>query len=47
MNKDELTREIMRTAIPMRMLLDTKGDGRRKARLVTLGYREPICRVGY
>jgi len=42
LNKDELTREIMRTAIPMRMLLDTKRDGRRKARLVALGYREPI-----
>ena len=32
----------MRTAIPMRMLLDTKRGGRRKARLVALGYREPI-----
>ena len=41
LNKDELTREIMRTAIPMRMLLDTKRDGRLKARLVALGYREP------
>ena len=30
------------TAIPMRMLLDTKRYGRRKARLVALGYREPI-----
>ena len=39
--KDELTREIMKTAIPMRMLLDTKRDGRLKARLVALGYREP------
>ena len=42
LNKDELTRETMRTAIPMRMLLDTKRDGRRKARLVALGYREPL-----
>ena len=41
LNKDELTREIMKTAIPMRMLLDTKRDGRLKARLVALGYREP------
>ena len=41
LNKDELTREIRRTAIPMRMLLETKRDGRRKARLVALGYREP------
>ena len=40
LNKDELTREIMKTAIPMRMLLDTKRDGRLKARLVALGYRE-------
>ena len=39
LNKDELTREIMKTAIPMRMLLDTKRDGRRKARLVAQGYR--------
>ena len=41
LSKEELTREIMRTAIPMRMLLDTKRDGRLKARLVALGYREP------
>jgi len=41
LSKEELTREVMRTAIPMRMLLDTKRDGRLKARLVALGYREP------
>ena len=41
LNKDELTREIMKTAIPMRMLLHTKRDGRLKAGLVALGYREP------
>ena len=41
LTKEELTREVMRTAIPMRMLLDTKRDGRLKARLVALGYREP------
>ena len=27
LNKDELTREIMKTAIPMRMLLDTIKEG--------------------
>ena len=32
LNKEEPTREIMRTAIPMRMLLDTKRDGRLKAK---------------
>ena len=42
LNKDELTREIMKTAIPMRMLLDTKRDGRLKARLIMQGFREPI-----
>ena len=36
LSKEELTREIMRTSIPMRMLLDTKRDGRLKARLVAL-----------
>ena len=42
LNKDELTKEITRQAIPMRMILDTKRDGRKKARLVALGYREPL-----
>ena len=32
LSKEELTREVMRTAIPMRMLLDTKRDGRLKAK---------------
>ena len=41
LKEDELTHDIKYKALPMRMILENKRDGRRKGRLVAIGYREP------
>ena len=37
----EVSDEVRRNAIPMRMILEEKRDGRKKGRLVVIGFREP------
>ena len=41
LDDDEVTDVIRRDALPLRMILETKRDGRLKGRLVAIGYREP------
>ena len=38
---DDITDDIRRDALPLRMILESKRDGRLKGRLVAIGYREP------
>ena len=38
---NEVSNEVKKNAIPMRMILEEKRDGRRKGRLVVIGFREP------
>jgi len=37
----EVSNEVKKNAIPMRMILEEKLDGRKKGRLVVIGFREP------
>ena len=39
-DKDKID-EIKHDALPLRMILETKRDGRRKGRLVAIGFKEP------
>ena len=41
LDDDDITDDIRRDALPLRMILETKRDGRLKGRLVAIGYREP------
>ena len=38
---DIITDDIRRDALPLRMILESKRDGRLNGRLVAIGYREP------
>mgnify|MGYP001249640715 FL=1 len=38
---DDKIKEIKSDALPLRMILETKRDGRRKGRLVAIGFKEP------
>ena len=42
----DLNDDMKRSAIPMRMILEEKRDGRKKGRLVAIGYREPMANGG-
>ena len=41
LDDDDITDDIRRDALPLRMILESKRDGRLKGRLVAIGYREP------
>ena len=41
LDDDDITDNIRREAIPLRMILESKRDGRMKGRLVAIGYKEP------
>ena len=41
-NDDEITEVIKREALPLRMILENKRDGRLKGRLVAIGFKEPL-----
>ena len=41
LDDDDIPDDIRRDALPLRMILESKRDGRLKGRLVAIGYREP------